>query len=136
MYAMAGMRLGYGLCRNRELLSEMKKSSQPWSVSLPAQMAGIAAAQEREFAAESREQIREERDFLTARLRERGYQIIGSKANYIFFRGPEDLYEKCLEQGILIRDCSNYEGLTRGWYRIAVKNRADNLRLLEVMEDV
>ena len=136
MYAMAGLRLGYGLCRNRELLSEMKKSSQPWSVSLPAQMAGIAAAQERKFAAESREQIREERDFLTARLRERGYQIIGSKANYIFFRGPEDLYEKCLKQGILIRDCSNYEGLTRGWYRIAVKNRADNLRLLEVMEDV
>lgn len=135
MYAMAGLRLGYGLCRDSALLGEMKKCSQPWSVSLPAQMAGIAAAKDREFALVSREEIQAEREYLAERLRERGCRIIGSEANYIFFRGAEDFYEKCLRHGILIRDCSNYEGLSRGWYRIAVRSRRENLKLLKVMED-
>ncbi len=135
MYAMAGLRLGYGLCRDSALLGEMKKCSQPWSVSLPAQMAGIAAAKDTMFALVSRDEIQAEREYLAERLRERGCRIIGSAANYIFFRGPEDFYEKCLQQGILIRDCSNYEGLSRGWYRIAVKSRRENLMLLKVMED-
>lgn len=133
MYAMAGLRLGYGLCSNRKLLEEMNRNRQPWSVSIPAQMAGIAAAGEVEFAAESRKLIDQERDFLKQGLAEAGYHFLGSQANYIFFRGPEDLYEKCLQQGILIRDCSNYEGLKKGWYRVAVKNHEDNLQLLRVL---
>lgn len=135
MYAMAGLRLGYGLCRDRALLGKMKKCSQPWSVSLPAQAAGIAAAKEREFARSSREEIQTEREFLAGQFKERGFRIIGSEANYLFFRGPEDLYEKCLRQGILIRDCSNYEGLSRGWYRVAVKSRGENLKLLRAIEE-
>ena len=57
-----------------------------------------------------------------------------SKANYIFFQGEEGLYEKCLEKGILIRDCSNYYGLKKGYYRVAVKLQEENEKLLEVLK--
>lgn len=134
MYAMAGLRLGYGLCSDRELLETLGKMRQPWSVSIPAQAAGIAAAQEVGFAEESKEQIKEEGKFLKEKFAEMGYPIIGSAANYIFFKGPEDLHESCLHRGILIRDCSNYEGLGSGWYRIAVKSRQENRKLLSVLE--
>lgn len=37
-------------------------------------------------------------------------------------------------ENILIRDCSNYEGLEKGYYRIAVKQRTDNEKLLKALE--
>ena len=36
--------------------------------------------------------------------------------------------------GILIRDCSNYAGLSDGYYRIAVRKHDENLRLLQALE--
>ena len=39
------------------------------------------------------------------------------------------------QQGILIRDCSNYRGLGRGWYRTAVKTHEENRRLIKALEE-
>lgn len=134
LYAMAGLRLGYGLCSDETLLHDMQNVRQPWSVSIPAQQAGIAAAAEVEFAEESRRLIGAEREFLRRELMRLGYPVVGSKANYLFFKGPVWLFEACLQAGFLIRDCGNYEGLVPGWYRIAVRSREENLALLQVLE--
>ena len=40
------------------------------------------------------------------------------------------------EYRILIRDCSNYRGLEKGFYRIAIRQRGDNHRLLEALYDI
>ena len=45
-YAMAGVRLGYGLCGNKGLLEKIEGVCQPWNVSSMAQAAGLAALQE------------------------------------------------------------------------------------------
>ena len=63
-----------------------------------------------------------------------GYQVFPSEANYIFFKGPEELFDFCLRKRILIRDCSNYPGLKKGYYRVAVKRHEENIRLIEVLE--
>jgi threonine-phosphate decarboxylase len=41
-----------------------------------------------------------------------------------------------VEQGVLIRDCSNYSGLRKGYYRVAVKLHEQNEKLIEVLEEV
>lgn len=43
-YAMAGIRLGYGITENTELLDAMTQVTQPWNISVMAQAAGIAVA--------------------------------------------------------------------------------------------
>ena len=133
LYAMAGVRLGYGLCADAALLERMREVTQPWNVSGLAQAAGIAALQETEYVRRTLADLRCERDYLLAGIREAGYRIYGSAANYIFFRGEADLQARCLREGILIRDCSNYSGLTQGYYRVAVKRHADNEKLLQVL---
>lgn len=133
MYALAGLRLGYGLCGNTELLFKMQRHRQPWCVSIPAQAAGIAAARDVKFALESRKKIGIEREKLKEELTKIGFDVLDSKANYIFFKGPLELYGRCLEQGFLIRDCSNYEGLSPGWFRIAVRSPEENEALLKVL---
>ncbi|MFP3153069.1 aminotransferase class I/II-fold pyridoxal phosphate-dependent enzyme [Lachnospiraceae bacterium ZAX-1] len=133
IYAMAGLRLGYVLTNNAGVAHRMSQVTQPWNVSIPAQMAGIAALKEEGFLKDTRKELKAEKEFLQKGLAKIGYPILGSKANYIFFQGPRTLYSDCLEREFLIRDCSNYEGLPGGWYRIAVKGRKENEALLNVL---
>ena len=136
LYAMPGMRLGYGFSTNRELLEKMKRVSQPWSVSVPAQLAGIAALKEEEYVKESLSILEVEKRYLIQELEKLHMKIYGSKANYIFFKGSPGLYKKCLEKEILIRDCSNYVGLCEGYYRVVVKKHKENEELIRVLREV
>ena len=103
-YAMAGVRLGYGLSSNQRLLEKIQHCGQPWAVSTVAQKAGIAALKEEEYVKRSMAYVHAQRKKLIKNLTLLGYKTFDSKANYIFFQGEEGLYEKCLEKGILIRD--------------------------------
>lgn len=135
-YAMAGLRLGYGMTASGELLERMETRLQPWNVSTPAQEAGIAALEETEYVERARALIFKEKDNLMRQLKELGYQVYDSKANYIFFHGEEDLGKKLLEEKVMIRDCSNYPGLTKGDFRIAVRTPEENQILLQAMRKV
>ena len=123
---MAGIRLGYGLCENRELLERMAQVTQPWNVSVMAQAAGIAALKETEYVEEGRKLIFREAPWLRGELEKLGLFLYPSQANYLFFHGPEGLFEACVRHGALIRDCSNYPGLEKGYYRVAVRTHEEN----------
>lgn len=133
-YAMAGVRLGYGLCADFKLLEEMNACSQPWNVSIPAQEAGIAALKEEEYVNRAMELVKTERAYLKREMEEAGFLVYPSAANYLFFQGPVNLAEDCLKQGILIRDCSNYLGLQKGYYRVAVRTHEENEKLALVLQ--
>jgi len=129
-YGMAGLRLGYCLTADAGLLEGMSEMSQPWNVSVPAQAAGIAALREGDFLARAVDIIRAERPRLKAGLEALGLRVCPSEANYLLFRGPEDLGERLLRRGIALRSCGNYPGLGPGWYRTAVKTSDENDMLL------
>ncbi len=133
-YAMAGVRLGYGLCGNGKLLEKMESMCQPWNVSSLAQAAGLAALKEMAYVEEGRQVTFQELDYLKKELSALGYPVYPSQANYVFFKGPEDLYEKLEKKKILIRDCSNYTGLCKGYYRVAVKNHEENRALIQALK--
>ena len=61
MYAMPGIRLGYGISGNRLLLKKMEAAGQCWGVSVLASEAGVAALGEREYKEKSIALVREER---------------------------------------------------------------------------
>ena len=85
LYAMAGLRLGYGLCSDEKLLEKMHRVMQPWNVSIPAQEAGTAAMEEREFEQKSREYVARELEFMKREFGRLGITFYDSKANYLFF---------------------------------------------------
>ena len=58
---------------------------------------------------------------------------IKSDADFILFYSKLPLYDILLDRGILIRDCSNYVGLSQGYFRVAVKTYDENVRLLKVI---
>ena len=136
LYAMAGLRLGYCLCSDAALLDAMGRAGQPWAVSGPAQAAGIAALKETEYVQAVRTLIVVERPRLAGDLTRLGFRVVPGEANYLLFFSPKPLLEPLRRRGILIRDCRNYKGLRAGWYRTAVRGRADNLRLAAALEEI
>ncbi len=138
LYAMPGLRLGYILSQNQALLERIRKAGQPWSVSEPAQQAGIAALTETDFRERTLTLVEAERERLETALTKLGLDVWPGKANYLCFRAPGEtaLYEKLLEKGILIRRCQNYNGLTKEDYRIAVRTPEENSRLIQAINEV
>ncbi|MBF1000200.1 MAG: aminotransferase class I/II-fold pyridoxal phosphate-dependent enzyme, partial [Lachnospiraceae bacterium] len=135
-YAMPGLRLGFVLSSNLSLLLQMASYQPEWSVSVMAQQAGIHALQEETYLQDALRLIEEERDFLRRGLRERGMEVFFSEANFLLFFTDKDVAEPLLKKGILIRNCSNYRGLGRGYYRVAVKKRKENEELLGALDEV
>lgn len=136
MYALAGLRLGYAISCNHALFEKIYRQRQPWPVSSLAQRAGIAALDQTVFAENSRNYLLQERGYLAKGLQRLGCRVFEGKANFIFFYCKNEIKTQLLKKGILIRDCSNYRGLTKGYYRIAVRTHDDNVRLLKAMRIV
>ena len=148
-YAIPGLRLGYGICSDKELLTKISEQGQPWSVSLLAQEAGRQALSEDAYLQDSRNIIFEERSFLVNELSALGYQTFVPESNYIFFSIIEnanklddelkedyiDSFQNDMEkENILIRCCANYIGLKKGYFRIAVRNHKENTILVDTLK--
>lgn len=134
-YGMAGLRLGYCLCSDRELMERMSRLTPPWNVSAPAQAAAAAAVKERGFLEKTRELIARERPWLKSELEAAGLRVYPSQANFLLFYGPEELGRALRRHGIAIRSCANFPGLGPGWYRCAVRTHNENLRLIRALRE-
>lgn len=135
-FAMPGLRLGYGLCGNRDLAERIFSCGQPWGVSIPAQAAGVAALQEQGYLERMRRLIQTERRWLSENLARLGLCVFPSEANYILFRTETEipLRERMEQRGVLIRACGNYRGLDDRYYRIAVRGHGENERLIAALK--
>ena len=136
-YGLAGLRLGYCVSSDRGLLRRMAESGPPWSVSVPAQEAGIAALEDRDYAARLLALMETERPRLQEALEDFGFRVLPGRANFLLFEtGLPELGDRLRDRGILLRDCRDFPGLGPGWYRTAVRTRADNDRLLQAIREV
>ena len=136
MYAMAGLRLGYMLCSDAPLLKRIAAFGATWSVSAPAQVAGLAALKEIGWAERTRALIDAERTYLMAELAALPLRVFPGAANYLLLTSEQPLYQPLLARGILVRDCGNYTGLSSRYIRIGIRTRADNRRLVAALWEV
>lgn len=138
MYAIPGVRLGYGMTSNQEICRGIEASGQAWSVSVIAQEAGIWATQEEDYVLRTKKLIAQERTYLKQQLEQIGMRVYEPFVNYIFFKNPYgiDLSYGLRKQGILIRSCSNYNGLDKQYYRVAIKTHQLNEKLIEAFRKI
>lgn len=136
IYAIPGIRLGYLVCSDEKLCDEIRLQLPEWNVSVAAQAAGIAACERKEYRQRTPEYVAAERAYLKDALEKNlpDVDILESETNYLLFKTGFDLYDMLLNYKVLIRDCSNYRGLGKGYYRIAVKKHEDNLAFVRVLK--
>ena len=137
MYAVPGVRFGWCMTADTDLIEGLYRAGQPWNVSVIAQACAAAAAGEAAYAAQTAARIAQERAYLTEELIRRGLTVYPGEANFLLFQSADsELREKLAACGVLIRSCANYRGLGTGYYRTAVKTREDTARLLAALDSI
>ncbi len=136
IFSVPGVRLGYLLCDNKPLLEKIERQLPEWNISVFAQEAGCECILQSEYIRKTVNFLKRERSFLEEGLRQSGLKVYPSMANFFLVYSERPLYDELLQRGILIRDCSNFRGLSKGFYRMAIKSREENEVLLEALEQI
>ena len=133
LYAIPGVRLGYLLCADREVIAQVNRAGQAWSVSHIAQCAGVAALSHPEYKAAVIDAVEKELIYMKKEMANLPLTLYDGRANYLFLRTPgvTDLDRRLESRGIMIRNCSNYVNLGNDYWRIAVKTHEENVILLQ-----
>lgn len=123
--SMAGARLGFAFA-NEQIISDMetiKFSTNPYSINRLTLLAGKAAVEDDQYYMDNCRRICEVRDSTVEKLRELGFRVTDSKANFIFAASDrisgEELYTELRKRGILVRHfkggrISQYNRITVG----------------------
>jgi aminotransferase class I and II len=146
-FAIPGLRLGYGMYFDKELEQKISEKKEPWSVNNIAELAGLTVLDDTEYIEKTLKWITKEKIYMYEKLNEiSGIKVYETEVNFITGKIDEKLFseglnvkilrEKMLEQGILIRDASNFKFLDERFFRLAIKDRASNDRVIEVLKGI
>jgi threonine-phosphate decarboxylase len=140
VWSLPGLRLGCCVGPTEEI-REISRWGDPWRVNSLAQKAGLYCLGRKDYLKKTMALIEKEREFLTRRFRETGaFKVFDGSANFLLLRGTgagfkvADYQEYLAKRGVLIRRADNFTGLDHRYFRIAVRKRPENLRLLQETE--
>lgn len=123
--SLAGMRLGY-VIGNKELIADLNAlrfSTNPYNIDRLAMAAGIASLEHDEINKAHCRTVMENREYTVKELKNRGFVMTDSTANFIFVRHPEVsgelLFRKLRERGVIVRhftkpEIAEYNRITIG----------------------
>ncbi len=134
-YSLAGLRIGFVICRP-ELAASLNKIKDSYNINRLTQTAALAAWEAREYYGDMVNQIVTDRAFLAEALKERGFIVPESHGNFVFARksGAKELYEALKKEKILVR-YFDLPGLRDG-LRVTVGTRKQLDRLLAAMDQI
>ena len=146
-FAIPGLRLGYGIYFDKNLEKEISEKKEPWSVNNIAEIAGLTVLDDTEYIEKTLKWITEEKIYMYEKLNEiTGIKPYKTETNFIMVKIEDKLFSKelnvkilrgkILEYGILIRDASNFKFLDERFFRLAIKNRKNNNRIIKVLKDI
>lgn len=140
VFSVPGLRIGYGI-GSGDLINGMEKFRPPWNLNYLAARTGSKFLEnERDLLEGSRNYIAGERDWLARELRNLGFSLYPSSANFLLFRTEgvglkaAELVDRCLDFNVLLRNADSFYGLDEWHVRVAVKKREENKKLVEVLE--
>lgn len=139
-FAIPGLRIGLAFASESNT-ARLKRQIPPWSVNSIAQAVGQKImTNSREYIAETMALINSLKKSLTEQLEALGLKVFPGMANYLLVKLPHDnksIYDRLLlDYHIAVRDCGNFTGLNSQFFRVAVKNKAENDYLVTALQQI
>ncbi|MBT9139696.1 MAG: Threonine-phosphate decarboxylase [Dehalococcoidia bacterium] len=141
-FAVPGLRLGYCLA-HPILLEKLKAHQEPWTVNALAALLGPWLLGQKEYVEKTRKWILAERPYFINKLRElKEIKVYDSDSNFILVKlltrswSVKALKRAMEGQGIMIRDASSFRFLDEHFFRLAIKGREGNDRVLGELEEI
>lgn len=136
-YGVPGVRLGVLISSDIELLKKIRERLPIWNISSSAEVFLDLLPRYKKEYQKSLIDIHKERAFFQQALSDIGVVFYPSEANFVFIQMKEvsgkGFEEFCYEHGLLIKKIVGRKGLAGVYYRIAVRMREQNSRVLDVL---
>lgn len=142
-FGMPGIRLGFGVTKNWDLVKGIEEELEPWNVNAAAVIAGATVYRDQDYIKASRRWVKEERKYLFHRLKEiAGLIVYPSKVNYHLVKicnekiDAWELKNLLVPKGVLIRTPDGFNYLSPYHVRLAVKDRESNEKMAAALGEV
>lgn len=142
-YGVPGLRLGVLASGDREFVATLKKAVSIWNINSFAEFfMQIFSKYENDYDRACGQFVAERKRFAECLEKIPFLRVVPSQANYflceVLDMGAMELTERLLNSyDILIKDCSTKKGVEgKNYVRIAIRNSADNDRLVKALEDI
>ena len=139
-FAAPGLRLGYAVCSNRDLIKEINQKKNPWSINSLAAIAGEIMFTDTGYMKQTKELVSKERTRICKLLADSGkFQIFPTSANFLLAKiksdtlTSEDYFDACIRKHMMIRDCSTFPFLNNKFIRFCFMNEEQNNALLDIL---
>lgn len=137
-FAAPGLRLGYAITGNPDLLKAINTRKNPWTINSLAVIAGEIMFRDTDYITQTRQLISSERN--------RIYEIFAANSDFKVYKPSgnfmllkicrpdvtsQDIFDAAIRQGMMIRDCSTFPFLDHQYIRFCFMNPSDNDRLIK-----
>ena len=141
-FAAPGLRLGYAICGDTDLMKDIGSIKDPWTVSSLAEVSGQLMFRDADYIRDTKNLISSERSRVCSELRKiKGIKVYDPVANFVLCKITKEnvdadiLFDNAIRKNLMIRNCSSFPFLDNRYFRICFMNPADNDRLLEVIRN-
>jgi len=134
VYALAGLRIGYSIS-NPEIADILNRVRQPFNTNTLAQSAAIASLDDVEHVAKSVAMNNAGKSFLQNAFSDMALDYLPTMGNFISVNVKQNglaLYEKLLQQGVIVRPVANYA--MPEYLRITIGTQQQNERFVEALK--
>lgn len=142
-FAAPGLRLGYAICGNTDLLKEINNKKNPWTINSLAAIAGEIMFNDKKYIEETKNLIDQERTRICSVLDTiPSLKYYPCTANFILCKiksdtpTANDLFEAAIRKGLMIRDCSTFPFLDEHYFRFCFMSPEKNDELLTVIKEI
>jgi threonine-phosphate decarboxylase len=140
IFRISGLRIGF-IIASKNIIETLTRYSLPWSVNALAQ-AGVRylmkhKAEVDSFIDRTQKLIENEKKRFAEKLKNAaGIKLFASTTSFMLAKSvnrhtADAICQTLLHERILVRNCSNFKGLSNRFIRISLKNRKTNLMLVE-----
>ncbi len=145
IFKIPGLRTGF-LCADPLIIKKFMKFYQPWSVNSLAQASVIHLFENKEqikpFLDETRTFIKKEKQFFQNRLKDCTIlRLFDSETYFLLAELTQEIKADKIcryiaERKILIRNCTNFKGLSDKFIRFSLKTREQNIKLADCLTEM
>jgi threonine-phosphate decarboxylase len=137
-FAAPGLRLGYAITGNQDLVRSINRRQNPWSISSLAAIAGEIMFTDQDYIEKTRSLISSERKRMYDMLRQHpDYKVYEPSANFLLVKllredqTSDVLFDKAIKRCMMIRDCSTFPFLDDRYIRFCIMSPEMNDRLMQ-----
>lgn len=142
-FVVPGIRIGY-VIGHKDTINKLSNYTYPWNVNTMAQIMAEEAIGDKQYMVRTQGIVQKEITYLYENLSKiKGIRVYPSSTNFFLCKLKDagikkvaELSKRLIDLGVLVRNCYNFRGLDDRFFRIAVKNREANIKLISALRTI